>query len=34
MLEAVVLVSLPDVLVGTEVATTMLDWGVRAVALS
>jgi hypothetical protein len=34
MLDGVVTASLPDVLVGTEVATTMLDCGVRAVALS
>ena len=34
ILDGVVAVSLPDVLVGTEVATTMLDCGVRAVALS
>jgi hypothetical protein len=34
MLEAELAVSLPDVLVGIEVATTMLDCGIRAVALS
>lgn len=34
MLDGVVAASLPDVLVGTEVATTMLDCGVKAVALS
>lgn len=34
MLEAELAVLLPDVLVGIEVATTILDCGVSAVALS